>query len=73
MSTDHYALPVGEKTWSVPGAFDTTFQWDYDDVRGQLLTLYGNFSPVGLHMAECPRASRGAMVPAANARSEPRR
>ena len=40
MSTDHYALPVGEKTWSIPGAFDTTFQWDYDDVRGQLLTLY---------------------------------
>ena len=40
MSTDHYALPVGEKTWSIPGAFDTTFQWDYDDVRGRLLTLY---------------------------------
>jgi para-aminobenzoate N-oxygenase AurF len=40
MSTDHYAKPVGETTWSIPSSFDTTFKWEYDETRARLLTLY---------------------------------
>ena len=40
MSTDYYELPVGETKWGVPGSFDTVFNWEYDDMRGRLVTLY---------------------------------
>ena len=41
MSTDHYAMPLSNgSTWSVPTTFDTTFQWEYDDTRDRLLSLY---------------------------------
>ena len=41
MSKDFYALPVDESTWQIPTGFGTTFQWEYDERRAQLLTLYG--------------------------------
>ena len=43
MSTDYYALklPEGQTTWQVPTGFGTTFQWEYDERRAALLTLYG--------------------------------
>ena len=41
MSKDFYALPVDESTWQIPTGFGTTFQWEYDQRRAQLLTLYG--------------------------------
>jgi 1,2-phenylacetyl-CoA epoxidase catalytic subunit len=40
MSTDYYALPVEEKQWSIPSGFDTVFNWEYDETRERLLTLY---------------------------------
>jgi len=40
MSTDYYALPVNDTTWGVPGSFDTIFNWEYDEMRGRLVTLY---------------------------------
>ena len=40
MSTDYYELPVNETTWGVPGSFDTIFNWEYDEMRGRLVTLY---------------------------------
>ncbi len=40
MSTDYYALPVPDTTWGVPGSFDTIFNWEYDEMRGRLVTLY---------------------------------
>ena len=41
MSTDHYAMPLnGGSTWTVPAGFDATFQWEYDDTRERLLSLY---------------------------------
>jgi hypothetical protein len=41
MGTDYYELPVSETRWGVPGSFDTVFNWEYDDMRGRLVTLYG--------------------------------
>jgi hypothetical protein len=41
MSIDIYELGVTEKEWSVPGTFDTVFNWEYDEMRGRLVTLYG--------------------------------
>jgi para-aminobenzoate N-oxygenase AurF len=35
-----YAIPAGEPEWSVGGAFDTIFRWDYEDGREALRTLY---------------------------------
>jgi hypothetical protein len=40
MSTDYYELPVNDTTWGVPGSFDTIFNWEYDEMRGRLVTLY---------------------------------
>jgi hypothetical protein len=40
MSTDYYELPVKDTTWGVPGSFDTIFNWEYDEMRGRLVTLY---------------------------------
>jgi hypothetical protein len=40
MGTDYYELPVGDTTWGVPGSFDTIFNWEYDEMRGRLVTLY---------------------------------
>ena len=40
MSTDYYELPVGDTKWGIPGAFDTVFNWEYDEQRGRLVTLY---------------------------------
>jgi hypothetical protein len=35
-----YELPLTEKEFSVPGTFDTVFNWEYDEMRGRLVTLY---------------------------------
>ena len=40
MSTDYYELPVKDTKWGVPGTFDTIFNWEYDEMRGRLVTLY---------------------------------
>jgi P-aminobenzoate N-oxygenase AurF len=40
MGTDYYELPVGETKWGIPGTFDTIFNWEYDEQRGRLVTLY---------------------------------
>lgn len=40
MSTAYYTLPVQDTKWGVPGSFDTVFNWEYDDMRGRLVTLY---------------------------------
>src|SRR5262245_21877779 len=42
MSTaDRYALPAPDGTqWNVPGSFETTFRWEYQDGRDSLLKLY---------------------------------
>src|SRR2546425_7582673 len=40
MSTKHYALPVGDTRWPVPSSFDTVFNWEYDENRARLLSLY---------------------------------
>jgi para-aminobenzoate N-oxygenase AurF len=41
MSINIYELPLTENAWSVPGTFDTVFNWEYDEMRGRLVTLYG--------------------------------
>ncbi|MBI4730080.1 MAG: ferritin-like domain-containing protein [Acidobacteria bacterium] len=40
MRTSRYALPLGDPRWLVPARFDAAFDWEYDEARGQLLTLY---------------------------------
>ena len=41
MSTnDRYATTPDADRWDVPGTFDTTFRWEYDDGRESLLKLY---------------------------------
>jgi hypothetical protein len=40
MSTRNYTLPVEETQWEVPSGSTTVFNWDYDESRDQLLTLY---------------------------------
>jgi hypothetical protein len=40
MGTDYYELPVKDTKWGVPGLFDTIFNWEYDEMRGRLVTLY---------------------------------
>ena len=40
MSTRHYTLPIDQTQWEVPSGSTTIFNWDYDDSRDQLLTLY---------------------------------
>ncbi|HZR83662.1 MAG TPA: ferritin-like domain-containing protein [Candidatus Binatia bacterium] len=41
MSTaDRYAFPAGESEWSIPGKFATVFEWEYENGRDALKTLY---------------------------------
>ncbi|MGH2690957.1 MAG: ferritin-like domain-containing protein [Actinomycetota bacterium] len=40
MSTRHYTLPVEETQWEVPSGSTTIFNWEYDESRDRLLTLY---------------------------------
>jgi P-aminobenzoate N-oxygenase AurF len=40
MSTRRYALPIEQTQWEVPSGNTTIFNWEYDDTRDQLLTLY---------------------------------
>ncbi|MHB8512820.1 MAG: ferritin-like domain-containing protein [Actinomycetota bacterium] len=35
-----YTTPVDPPELKVPGSFDTIFNWEYDEMRDQLLTLY---------------------------------
>jgi hypothetical protein len=39
-TSDIYSVPVGDKSWSLPGSFDTIFNWEYDEGRDRLLSLY---------------------------------
>ena len=40
MTTRHYALPVETTQWFVEGTTETAFNWEYDEPRDRLLTLY---------------------------------
>jgi hypothetical protein len=40
MSTRHYALPVEQTKWSMEGGSRVVFNWEYDEGRDRLLTLY---------------------------------
>ncbi|HEV3364483.1 MAG TPA: diiron oxygenase [Acidimicrobiia bacterium] len=40
MTTRHYALPVEATRWRVEGTTETVFNWEYDEPRDRLLTLY---------------------------------
>ena len=40
MSTRFYALPIDQTRWHVDGATTTVFNWEYDETRDRLLTLY---------------------------------
>ena len=40
MTTRHYALPVESTRWKVGGSTETVFNWEYDEPRDRLLTLY---------------------------------
>ncbi|TDV57601.1 ribonucleotide reductase beta subunit family protein with ferritin-like domain [Actinophytocola oryzae] len=40
MSTRMYALPVEQTRWQVPGGGTTVFDWEYDEGRDRLLSLY---------------------------------
>jgi hypothetical protein len=41
MSTkDRYACEPEETQWNIPGTFDTTFRWEYEDGHEELLALY---------------------------------
>jgi hypothetical protein len=41
MSTRHYAVPVEQTKWSLPGhATDVVFNWEYDEGRDRMLSLY---------------------------------
>ena len=35
-----YTLPVDQRGWSVGGSFETIFNWEYDEARDRLITLY---------------------------------
>lgn len=35
-----YAFPLDQIEWDVPGQFDTTFKWEYEDTRDSLMKLY---------------------------------
>jgi len=37
---DRYAYSIDESRWDIPGSFDTTFRWEYEDVRDKLSGLY---------------------------------
>ncbi len=40
MSTRIYALPIEQTQWQVPGGGTTIFDWEYDEGRDRLLSLY---------------------------------
>ncbi|HWC31801.1 MAG TPA: ferritin-like domain-containing protein [Actinomycetota bacterium] len=40
MSTRQYTLPVDITKWEVPSGSTTIFNWEYDETRDRLLTLY---------------------------------
>jgi hypothetical protein len=40
MSTRQYTLPVDQTKWEVPSGSTTIFNWEYDEARDRLLTLY---------------------------------
>jgi hypothetical protein len=40
MTTRHYALPVETTEWRIEGRTETVFNWEYDEPRDRLLTLY---------------------------------
>src|SRR5918912_1023547 len=40
MTTRHYALPVETTRWHIEGTTETVFNWEYDEPRDRLLTLY---------------------------------
>jgi hypothetical protein len=40
VSTRMYALPVEQTQWQVPGGGTTVFDWEYDEGRDRLLSLY---------------------------------
>ncbi|MFJ6838313.1 ferritin-like domain-containing protein [Streptomyces sp. NPDC091209] len=40
MSTRIYALPIDQTRWQVPGGGTTVFDWEYDEGRDRLLSLY---------------------------------
>jgi hypothetical protein len=40
MSSRIYALPIDQTRWQVDGATSTIFNWEYDETRDRLLTLY---------------------------------
>jgi hypothetical protein len=40
MSIRQYALPVDQTKWEVPSGNTTIFNWEYDENRDRLLTLY---------------------------------
>ncbi len=39
-SADRYAVPVDQLEWSIPGAFDTVFEWEYEEGAQALRRLY---------------------------------
>ncbi|MGH2677490.1 MAG: ferritin-like domain-containing protein, partial [Actinomycetota bacterium] len=40
MTTRRYTLPVDQTKWEVPSGNTTIFNWEYDESRDRLLTLY---------------------------------
>ena len=40
MSTRHYALPIESTQWNVPGMPTAAFNWEYDEGRDRMLSLY---------------------------------
>jgi para-aminobenzoate N-oxygenase AurF len=40
MSTRYYTLPVDQTKWEIPSGSTTVFNWEYDDTRDRLLSLY---------------------------------
>src|SRR5579862_2135174 len=41
MSTEsRYVLPVGEMSWAIKAPLQTSFTWEYDKSRSDLLALY---------------------------------
>ncbi len=39
-SKNRYAFPTDENLWQIPGSFESSFQWEYEDVRENLKSLY---------------------------------
>jgi hypothetical protein len=39
-TTNRYAIPITQSEWKIPGGFETTFKWEYEDARQSLMSLY---------------------------------